>query len=63
MIQNPRAVAKNNSVQTLQNANKQFCLTAFSFSLPENESDKEEFAFPQDTRSDGKQGTSFIIQK
>lgn len=53
IIQNSRAVAKNYA-QTLQNANKQLCLTAFSFPLPENESDKEEFTFPRDTRSGGK---------
>jgi len=54
IIQNSRAVVKNNSVQTLQNANKQHCLMDFSFPLPENESNKEEFILPRDPRSGGK---------
>ncbi|KAJ7424937.1 Ankyrin repeat and protein kinase domain-containing protein 1 [Pitangus sulphuratus] len=51
ITQNSGAVAKD-CVQTSQNAIEHLCLMAFSFPLPENESDKEEFTFPRDTRSD-----------
>jgi len=46
--------AKKKSAQKIYNANKQLSLTVFSFPLPENESDKEELIFSQDTRTGGK---------
>jgi len=54
MNDNTKLWSKEEICTKIYNANKQLSLMVFSFPLPENESDKEELIFSQDTRTGGK---------